>query len=81
MGLTFIALRPMAMAPEDTMSTSMPISLRRATCSATESMKSLDIEVWFLMIDEDPIFTTTLPTSPRRPFLDSISLSPVRIVL
>ena len=66
-----MALRPMAIAPEDTMSTSMPISLRRATCSATESMKSLEMEVWFLMIDEDPILMTTRPTSPSRSFLDS----------
>lgn len=38
---------------EENNQTSTPFALSLATCSATEFMKSLEIEVWFLMTEDD----------------------------
>lgn len=52
-------LRPIAMAPDDTMRTSLPSALSLPTCSATESMNPLDTAYPAPMIEDDPILTTT----------------------
>ena len=62
---TPIDLSPMAIAPEDTMRTSLPSALSLDTCSATESMNPLDTAYPEPMIDEEPIFTTTRVASFR----------------